>query len=235
MNQPDVLPTAHALLDTFGGFTGYCHGSANPHLSWLRAVPRLEPRQVVDFLNFWYPVSRHQPQILLLCASAFPHQADRRPIIEDNYREEDGLLAAGHSPHYDLLEQLIGKMGGRLQYNPVSEAMITELHCGFLKGLSPAQASGALAGIEHPALDISEYLRLSVARCGFAPLLDSDPYLKIHVQVEPLHILGTHRTALRFMERSQAERQEVLAAFGEVMSFWDRFWARAFAALGEEL
>src|SRR5882762_4826032 len=54
------------------------HGTHNPYLKWLNTNPVLTIGQVVDFLKFWYPVSRHQPQILLLCMSAFIGHNDRK-------------------------------------------------------------------------------------------------------------------------------------------------------------
>src|ERR1039458_659957 len=82
------------------------HGQANEHLKWIRNFGRLESEHVIAFFNAWRPLSRHQPQILLLLASAFPDQIDRKFVISGNYLEEDGIQD-GHCPHYELLDQLI--------------------------------------------------------------------------------------------------------------------------------
>ena len=234
MDVEEDLEEAGLVLDEFAGYSAYRHGKANPHLKWLTSVERLPAVRVIDFLNFWYPVSRHQPQILLLCASAFPERDDRRHIIEWNYLEEDGLAKTSHDAHYDLLAQLITKLGGLVEPSPVSERLVSDFHQELWRGLSPAAAAGTLAGIEHPALDISEYFRNSVKACGHEPLLETDPYLTIHVVVEPRHIIDTHGTAQTYMKRSQKERREVIAAFREVTMFWKKFWAKAFVVLGEE-
>lgn len=98
------------LLNTFSKFTDYKHGAKNPYCSWLNDNPLLTPEAVVRFLYFWYPVSRHQPQILLRCTAAYPDWKDRKLMMQ-NYLEEDGMVKDGDEPHYDLLEKLINKLG----------------------------------------------------------------------------------------------------------------------------
>lgn len=223
----DGREKATALLDVFSKFTEYRHGTRNPYRDWLDTDTSLAPELVVRFLCFWYPVSRRQPQILLRCAAAFPDHADRKLIMQ-NYLEEDGLIEAGHNPHYDLLEKLINKIGGDLAPDIVAEGLIGKLY-NALNEVSHAQASGFLAGIEHPALDISAYFNKVIGLCGFSNLLTSDPYLTIHIDVEPDHIVWSHGSALRYMKGDKEE--EVLHAFQNVMSFWKEFWAAAFSKL----
>lgn len=217
---------AVTLLDAFSEFTEYKHGARNPYLSWLGSLSTLDPESVVRFLCFWYPVSRHQPQILLHCAAAHPDRADRESIMR-NYWEEDGLVNPGDDPHYDLLEKLIRKLGGRIAPDAEAEALIGRFH-DTLNRMTPAQASGVIAAVEHPALDISGYLHQMIGLCGASDLLRSDPYLTIHVRVEPDHIIWSHGTALRYLERG---KEEVVHAFQRVMSFWEEYWSLAFSRL----
>ena len=221
---------AIALLDHFSVFTDYRHGKDNPYLKWLAHNPPLSVRAVIDFFNFWYPLSRRQPQILLRCASEYAEQADRQ-LIMLNYREEDGLMKLGDQPHYSLLENLILKLGGDLHPDEKGQALMNELFTWITKTVSsPAQASGVLAGLEHPALDISLYFRRTVTLCGFPELLRTDPYLTIHVAVEPDHIIWSHGNALRYLE--EGEKALFLSTYQKVMDFWQEFWPQAFAKLG---
>jgi len=233
MNNQTSLPLgerqekALSLLDIFSKYTAYKHRYQNSYLNWLNSDPILKPESVVRFLCFWYPVSRHQPQILLLCAAAYPDWVDRRTVM-DNYLEEDGMLKSYHNPHYELLEDLIAKIGGSFFSDDDAEELMGKFH-DTLSLKTPAQASGVTAGIEHPALDISAYFNKVISLCGFPSLLESDPYLTIHVNVEPDHIIWSHSTALRYMNEGKAE--EVIHAYQKVMSFWQEFWAMAFAKL----
>ena len=221
---------ALALLDHFSTFTDYRHGKDNPFLKWLALEPTLSVRDVVTFFNFWYPLSRRQPQILLRCAAEHSEQADRK-LIMLNYREEDGLVKLGDQPHYSLLEKLILKLGGELHPDEKGQALMNSLFNWITKTVStPAEASGVLGGLEHPALDISWYFRRTVTLCGFPELLRTDPYLTIHVAVEPDHIIWSHGNAMRYLEGSQ--KAEFLKTYQKVMSFWQEFWPQAFAKLG---
>ena len=74
-NSPSSLPTSIV------GTTPTLHGS--------KSKPLLEPDAMYRFFNYWYPVSRHQPQILLRIAAAYPDWTDRGLIMQ-NYWEEDG-------------------------------------------------------------------------------------------------------------------------------------------------
>src|SRR3989344_9537604 len=133
---------ALALLDHFSAFTSYKHGKDNPYLKWLARNPPLSVRAVFDFFNFWYPLSRRQPQILLRCAAEHSEQADRS-LIMLNYREEGGLVKLGDQPHYSLLENLIFKLGGELHPDEKGQAMMNELFAWITKTVSsPAEASG---------------------------------------------------------------------------------------------
>jgi hypothetical protein len=226
---------AEGYLDLFSEFTAYKHRKQNPYLSWLLSGPRLDPDAMYLFFNFWYPVSRHQPQILLRIAAAFPNWNDRR-LIMNNYLEEDGMVKVGDDPHYDLLEKLIVKLGGKLDVDPQAEELVNEFHQS-LGHMTTAQAIGYLAAIEHPALDISDYFQLLTRLAGREDLLESDPYLYIHVAVEPKHIIWSHGNALYWMEDEQKQlaegstRSEVVNAFQNAMSFWEKFWKLAFQKL----
>lgn len=232
MERDEALMTtrrekALALLDTFSRFTGYKHGLDNPYRRWLSGLDRLDRDAVRRFLCAWYPVSRHQPQILYLCMAAYPDWADRRGLWE-NIGEEDGLMHPGDDPHYDLLEQLINKLGGSLVRDPEAEALASKFH-DTLGLMTPAEATGVLAGVEHPALTISWYLHRIIELCGSSELLTTDPYLSIHVRVEPEHIIWAHGKGLQYFE--SGEREAVVAAFRRVMTFWDEYWPLAFSRL----
>jgi hypothetical protein len=218
---------AYRLLAVFSRFADYEHGEANPFLQWLRRRSWLDPRDVIRFYCYWYPVSRRQPQLLLRCASAFPEQPDRACIMR-NYWEEDGLVRDGDDPHYDLLKQLIRSLGGQLVPDAEAQSMVEKLSHS-LENMTAAEASGVMAAIEHPALDISSYFHETASRSGFSKLLTTDPYLTIHVRVEPDHIVWTHQTALKFM---RTDRDQVLRGYVRTMSFWSQFWPKAFTRLG---
>lgn len=233
---PGALPfrSQHArageLLDWFSSFAGYLHGENNPYLTWLHNLQSITREQAIDFLCVWYSVSRHQPQILLRVAASF-HKWEDRVAIMRNYIEEDGLGKYGDEPHYFLLEQLIGKLGGKLKVNPTSEKMAREFRENIGQ-ISEEVASGLLAGVEHPALDISCFLHEIIRLAGFSELLSSDPYLTIHVDVEPDHIVDAHGRARSRMEGGPSERKEVLLGFRAAMRFWERFWPFAFRSVG---
>lgn len=227
---------AEGFLDLFSQFTTYKHRKHNPYLKWLLSGPKLEPDAMYLFFNFWYPVSRHQPQILLRIAAVFPNWHDRR-LIMNNYLEEDGMMKVGDDPHYDLLEQLIIKLGGKLDVDPQAEELVNQFHLS-LGNMTIAQAIGYIAAIEHPALDISDYFQQLTRLAGREDLLKTDPYLSIHVDVEPKHIIWSHGNALIWMEDEHKQltegysRGEVVEAFQNAMSFWDNFWRLAFQKLG---
>ncbi|HXH95288.1 MAG TPA: iron-containing redox enzyme family protein [Thermoanaerobaculia bacterium] len=216
------------LLSIFATFPPYYrHGRENEHLRWLLSLSSLELDRVIRFFNAWRPLSRYQPQLLLLLASVFSDAQKQKTIIMGNAVEEGGWTD-GHDPHWALLDDLIVTLGG----TPVVLKRSEELMVSFLNGLrrpmSEAYAVGILAGIENPALDISDYFREVVRLTGRSDLLESNLYLSIHVKVEPLHIIDTHEMALEYMARGPQERAEVLAAFKEVMLFWSEFWNAAF-------
>ena len=236
---------AEGLLDTFSKFTEYKHGAKNPYRTWLNTNPILTIEQVVKFICFWYPVSRQQPQILLRCTAAYEKWNDRKLMMQ-NYLEEDGMLKAGQDPHYYLLQQLIKKLDSKFEIDRKVEIdgkieiddkyigdeqaneIVNKFH-NTLDKMSPAEATGFVAAIEHPALDISAYFNKIVELCGRAELLKSDLYLSIHIDVEPDHIIWAHGNAERYMKNGKAD--EVINAFKTAMSFWTEFWAIAFTKL----
>jgi hypothetical protein len=229
--QEEIERRADELLNQFASLPPhYASGRANPHLRWLKGIDRLSPEAVVHFFNAWRPLSVHQPQILALLLSAFDDPQVRRKIGEDNLREEDGWQD-GHDPHFRLLDNLIEKLGGVPRSIARSETIMNAFHDGLWRPTTPARAAGLLAGIEHPALDISAYFHEVVRRSGFESLLQTDLYLTIHVRVEPVHIVDTHELAARYMNEGPAQRAEVVSAFEEVMRFWQDFWASAFEDL----
>lgn len=221
---------AEGYLDSFSKFTTYKHRRLNPYLAWLKSSPKLRPDAMYRFFNFWYPVSRHQPQILLQIAAAYPKWSDRRLLI-NNYIEEDGMLNVGDQPHYDLLEELIVKLGGKLDVDPEAEEMVNSFHLS-IQGMSDAEATGYVAAIEHPALDISDYFQLITVLAGRRELLKEDLYISIHIDVEPKHIIWSHGNALDWMEESKERGEQVLKAYQSAMTFWDKFWELAFRKLG---
>lgn len=227
---------AESYLDRFSEFTEYRHRARNPYLAWLQRNPPLRPDVMYRFFNYWYPVSRHQPQILLRIAAAYPGWSDRRLII-NNYIEEDGMAKPGDDPHYLLLEQFIVKLGGRLDVDQEAEALVAQFHRSIV-GMTPAEATGYVAAIEHPALDISDYFCQITRLAGHRELVEQDPYLSIHVDVEPNHIIWSHGNALDWMEDTEKQQREgyrrddVVRAYQHAMAFWNEFWKLAFAKLG---
>lgn len=218
---------AESLLDTFSKFTEYKHSSHNPYRRWLESNPDLTPEKIVKFLCFWYPVSKYQPQILLSVAASYPDWKDRK-LIMMNYIEEDGMGKEGDEPHYDLLEKLIKKLGGKLEVDKEAEKLLEEFH-KMLFNMTPAQATGFVAAIEHPALDISYYFNKIIELGGFGELLKTDIYLTIHVDVEPDHIIWSHGNALHHMQNGS--KKDIVDSFQRGMSFWQEFWRLAFNKL----
>jgi hypothetical protein len=225
--DPTIQRALH-LLSLFAAFPPYYrHGMENRHLRWLRSITSLPVERVVQFFNAWRPLSRYQPQLLLLLASVFSDAERQKTIIMGNAIEEGGW-SEGHNPHWELLDTLITTLGGVPITVERSEALMVKFLNGLRRPMSEAYAAGILAGIENPALDISAYFRDVVQLSGFTGLLESDLYLSIHVKVEPLHIIDTHEMALEYMEQGPEQRAEVLAAFKDVMIFWSEFWNAAF-------
>jgi Iron-containing redox enzyme len=227
-NPTDTEKRAIELRHTFAQLPPYPkHGMDDPYLRWLRSVEKLPLDGVVHFFNAWRPLSAHQPQILYLLAAAFPEQRDRKRMAVGNIWEEDGYQD-GHDAHVVLLDQLIIKMGGTPVILERTERIMDRFHQGLWRPTTPARSAGLAAGIEHVAMQISQYFHEVVLRSGFPELLKTDLYLTIHVQVEPQHIVDTHEIALRYMANSPRERAEVLAAFEEVLTFWADFWNATF-------
>lgn len=227
--------TEHAqqLLNVFSSFPPYYpHGSDDPHLRWLRSLTYLPLGQVIRFFNAWRPLSRHQPQLLLLMASVFDDPLIQKRIVKGN-AEEEGGWNEGHDPHWVLLDHLIKKLGGTPVVVGRSEEIMNRFQEGLRRPMSEAAAAGILAGIENPALDISAYFQEIVRCSGFRHLIDEDLYLSIHVKVEPGHIVDSHELALQYMREGREERAEVLSAFADVMNFWSGFWTAAFNDLTE--
>lgn len=230
------IAKAEGYLDRFSRFTAYLHRRLNLYLIWLMSNPQLEPDAMYRFFNFWYPVSRHQPQMLLQVAAAFPDWKDRGLVMK-NYWEEDGRVKPGDDPHYVLLEQLIVKLGGKLDVDPQAEALVSAFHQS-LRGMKDFEATAVIAAVEHPALDISDYFQQIARLMGRSDLLKTDLYLSIHINVEPKHIIWSHGNMLDWMEdKEKQEREgyterEIVEAFQRAMSFWDEFWKLAFQKLG---
>ncbi len=221
---------AAALLDTFSQFTGYRHGAGNPYLQRLGTIKQLTRSSVIEFLCIWHSFSKRAPQMLLFCAAAYTEQSEW-DLIMKNFLEEAGLVRPGDDPHSDLLKQLIEKLGGKLTVDERAEQLCNEF-MSTLGCMTPAQATGVMSGLEHPALDISGYLHQVIRHGGYPEsLLRADPYCSIHLWVEILHIEWSHGNSLRYMERGQKE--EVVAAFQSVMRFWKKFWKLAFSSLRE--
>lgn len=227
---------AESYLDLFSKYTNYQHRKLNPYLRWLKSSPSLKSDSVYHFMNFWFPVSRHQPQILWKIMAAYPDWEDRHLIFQNAW-EEDGHIKPGDNPHYDLLEKLIVKLGGVLDVDPEAENLVARFHRS-LDSMTPAQATGYVAAIEHPALDISDYFTTITTLCGHPQLLVDDDYLKIHILVEPNHLIWSHGNALDWMQdkekmaRLSYNATDIITAFSHAMSFWDDFWSAAFYKLG---
>ncbi|HYR29312.1 MAG TPA: iron-containing redox enzyme family protein [Thermoanaerobaculia bacterium] len=221
------------LIHLFSQFPPYPrHGLDDPHLATLITLHDLPLDRVIQFFNAWRPLSAHQPQILYLLTAAFPEQRDRKRMNELNIRDEDGYKR-GHQPHVALLDHLIVTLGGTPVVHERTEKIMNAFHDGLWRPTTAARSAGLAAGIEHVAMQISRYFREVVRLSGFPELVTTNPYLAIHVVVEPQHIADTHEIALRYMEQGFAERAEVLAAFEEVLTFWANFWNATFEELFE--
>lgn len=227
---------AELYLDRFSLFTDYQHRGQNPYLNWLKTNPLLKAAAMNKFFNIWHPVSRHQPQMLLQIAAACPDWRDRYFIMK-NYLEEDGMVKLGDDPHYVLLEQLIIELGGKLEPDQEAEELVSKFH-DSLRRMTAAETIGILAAIEHPALDISDYFQQITRLSGRSDLTRTDPYLYIHVAVEPKHIIWSHGNALDWMEDEEKQREEgytrndIVTAYQHSMKFWNEFWQIAFRKLG---
>lgn len=81
-----------------------------------------------------------------------------------------------------------------------------------------------IVAIEHPALDISAYFNKIVALCGRSDRLETDLYLRIHIDVEPDHIIASHSKAEEYIKRGGAD--EVVDIFREATQFWAIFGLR---------
>jgi hypothetical protein len=230
-NEERVAKQAHELLDLFSTFPPhYLHGPADPYLRWLRSLDRLPVEHIIQFFNSWRPLSRHQPQLLLLLASAFDDPIIQKLVIKGN-AEEEGGWNEGHDPHWVLLDRLIEKLGGQPVVVAASEEIMNRFERGLRRPMTKWSAAGYLAGIENPALDISAYFREIVRCSGFTDLVEEDLYISIHVRVEPTHVVDSHELALRYMAEGPQARTEMLESFAEVMSFWSQFWSVAFSDL----
>ena len=141
-------------------------------------------------------------------------------------------MRAGDDPHYDLLEQLINRLGGPIVHDAEAEAITAKFH-NSLGLMTAAEATGVLAGVEHPALTISWYLHRMIELCGATELLAADPYLTIHVRVEPEHIIWAHGKGVDYLATD--ERETVIRAFRQVMAFWEEYWPLAFSRLNYPL
>jgi hypothetical protein len=103
-------------------------------------------------------------------------------------------------------------------------------HNTLYRKATPAEVSGLIAAIEHPALDISDYFNKIIELCGRGDLRKTDLYLRIHIKVEPDHIIWAHGTAEQFIKYGKSD--EVISAFKGAMEFWSKFWAIGFGKLG---
>ena len=231
--SPEDRERSNLLLERFSAITGYRPGDRNPGLRYLHSIESLTPEQVVAFLNFFYLVSVGQPGLLFLMMSALKDHKDRGRVFP-NVAEEDGWANPGDDPHFVLLERLIKKLGGRVEPPKTARDIVEPFYDGLPRPTA-AEAVGIIAGVEHPGMDISKFLRRMVSLAGFASLLPRDPYLYIHADVEDLHVLWSHSHAEEYMDRGPEEREGVLRGFRRAMSFWDGFWPPAFATLGAPL
>ncbi|MBK8467592.1 MAG: hypothetical protein IPL32_17385 [Chloracidobacterium sp.] len=211
-------------------------GDRNPHLPWLKSKRTVSRRFFFKFVNWWYWLSRYQPQTLWKIMSAFPDQGDQAEIFP-NAIEESGLRKKGHQPHWWHLEQLVEKLGGRLRPDPESEAMLKEfLH--LLDSATPAQAIGYMASIEMPGLLISDYFTTLITKIGRADMIESDFYTNVHTRVEFEHVVKSAGSMLLWMHDKERQKKyhykpvEVEAAFQRGMQFWQTFWDTGFGKLG---
>ncbi len=208
----------------------------NPYLVWLRQQNKIDLRFFVDFVNWWYWLSRFQPQTLWRIMSVFPDRSEQADILP-NAEEESGLRGKNHQPHWWHLEALIKKLGGKLKPDPESEKMLREfLH--LLDSATPAQAIGYIASIEFPGTTISSYFTTLITQIGKPKFLESDFYIKVHTLVEYEHIVKSAGSMLLWMHDKERQKkyrykpEEIVEAFQKGMLFWEIFWKNGFEKLG---
>jgi hypothetical protein len=208
----------------------------NPYLIWLRQHKKINLKFFFSFANFWYWLSRYQPQTLWRIMSVFPDRAEQAEVLP-NAIEESGLRAKHHQPHWWHLERLIEKLGGKLKPDSESEKMLRDfLH--LLDKATPAQAIGYISSIEFPGTTISSYFTTLITQVGKPEMIKSDFYIKVHTLVEYEHIVKSAGSMLLWMHDKERQRKygykpdEVVKAFQQGMLFWEVFWKKGFGKLG---
>lgn len=212
-----------------------CDGE-NPHLIWLQRHNEIDLPFFFKFVDWWYWLSRYQPQTLWRIMSVFPDKEDQREIFP-NAIEESGLRRKDHQPHWWHLIRLVEKLGGTIQPHPESEIMLREfLH--LLDTATPAEAIGYISSIEFPGTTISAYFTTLMTKLGKSKLIKSDFYIRVHTLVEYEHIIKSAGSMLLWMnDRQRQERygydpKEIVDAFQRGMKFWEIFWDKGFKKLG---
>jgi hypothetical protein len=211
-------------------------GERNLHLMWLKENRKINRKFFFSFVNWWFWLSRFQPQTLFRLMSVFPEQEDQAEIFP-NAIEESGLRKKGHQPHWWHLERLVDKLGGKLKPDRESEVMLKEfLH--LLDSATPAQAIGYMAAIEFPGLLISEYFTTLITKIGKADMIESDFYIQVHTRVEYSHVIKAVGSMLLWMEDKERQKRygykptEIEEAFQRGMQWWFVFWRKGFHKLG---
>lgn len=208
----------------------------NVHLSWLEDHKEIDLKFFFKFVNYWYWLSRYQPQTLWRIMSVFPDKEEQAEVLP-NAIEESGLRKKGHQPHWWHLIKLIEKLGGKIKPDTESEQMLKEfLH--LLDTATPAQAIGYISSIEFPGTTISSYFTTLITRVGKPEMIKSDFYIKVHTLVEYEHIIKSAGSMLLWMHDKERQKkynykpEEIVEAFQRGMEFWEGFWDKGFKKLG---
>ena len=208
----------------------------NPYLIWLKQHKKIDLKFFFAFVNWWYWLSRYQPQTLWRIMSVFPDRAEQAEILP-NAIEESGLRKKNHQPHWWHLEVLIKKLGGKLKPDSESEKMLNDfLH--IIDLATPAQTVGYISSIEFPGTTISSYFTTLITKVGKPKMIKSDFYIKVHTLVEYEHIIKSAGSMLLWMHDKKRQKKygykpgEIVEAFQRGMLFWEIFWKKGFGKLG---
>ena len=189
---------------------------------------KLSNHQVQFFAVQWYAFSSSITKLLALCAWKAETEEERANVVKNLYSEL-GLDVSNGKTHSELLKDLIeNASNGELdtgQISPTTSTFISTINSAVLNR-PPAFVAGFLLGLEHVAYDILEVLKGLLDKSGNGHLKEH-PYIKIHEEVEAMHIDSTENTIDLYDDR----RSEVEEGFVFIMKEWEQFWADAYIGM----
>ncbi|MBK6589370.1 MAG: hypothetical protein IPG22_13850 [Acidobacteria bacterium] len=227
---------AEGYIQQFSDRAPFIADDNNPYLRWLGEKEKIDREFFFEFVNWWFWLSRFQPQTLWRLMSIFPDQEDQAEIFP-NAIEESGLRKKLHQPHWWHLERLVESLGGSLKPDRESEAMLQEF-MRLLDSASEAQAIGYLGAIEYPGLVISKFFTTLMTKLGRSDLVKDDFYCRVHSRVEFSHVVKSVGSMLVWINDKERQRNkgyepmDVVYAFENGMRWWEAFWSQGFRKLG---